>query len=102
MLHGCVPVEDQLTSRLSAATLYFVLNAHIDDCSRLLDGGGVLWLDSYEAKKMDGGMEDARLDVPDTAVMIWTVLIYWELAILERMESLARRILALPSECSNR
>ena len=68
MLHGCVPAEGQLASRLSAATLYLVLNMHIDDRLRLLDGGDVLRQDVYEVKEMEGDMIDVELDVSDTAV----------------------------------
>ena len=82
MLHGCVPVEGQLASRLSAATFYLVLNKHIDDRSRLLDGGEVLRQDVYETRDMVGDLMDVELDVSSTAVVSWTVFIHQGLNVL--------------------
>ena len=48
---------------------------HIDDHLRLLDGGGVLWLDSYEANKMVSDLMYLKLNILRAAVASWTVLI---------------------------
>ena len=73
-----------------------LLNERIDDHSRLLDGGEVLRLDVYEASEMVGGLRDVGLDVSRTAVVSWTVLICWELDILEANGELCKMNLDAP------